>query len=202
MHSRVRSRSLRVEAISAYLLPPVLGALRRDHPGLEVEVVASNTSTDLLRREADLAIRNFQPAEPELVARRLRTRDGGFYATADYLEQLDVKGPSDLLRAEFLGWSRGPGWRESLNALLGIQLTPGNVSFVCSNHLVQWQMCKAGLGICVMMAEVGDLEPGVVRVLPDVLPSVPVQMWLTSHREVKTSARVRLVFDRLVEAFS
>ena len=190
------------EAISAFLLPPILRALRRDHPGVELEVVASNVSTDLLRREADLAVRNFQPTEPELVARRLRTRDGWFYATPDYLERLGVQAPKDLLRTEFFGWSRGPQMQASLIALLGVELTPSNIPLVCASHLVQWQMCKAGLGICAMMADIGDPEPAVVRVLPDQLPAVPVQMWLTSHREVKTSARVRLVFDRLAEALA
>jgi DNA-binding transcriptional LysR family regulator len=66
--------------------------------------------------------------------------------------------------------------------------------------MVQWALVTQGSGIGVMMAEVGDAEPRVMRVLPEHL-SFPFTTWITSHREVKTSRRVRTVFDLLVEAW-
>lgn len=189
------------EAISAFLLWPVLGALRTEFPGLELDIVATNDTSDLLRREADIAIRNFQPEQADLVAKRLRSREGWMYATPEYLARVGVQTAADLSRAEFIGWNRGPELRDGLNAL-GLQLTLANFAVVCSSHLVQWELCKAGIGVCVMLADIGDVEPRVVRILPDQIPAVPVQMWLTTHREVKTSARVRLVYDRLAQALS
>ncbi|MGK3961472.1 hypothetical protein WMF38_51255 [Sorangium sp. So ce118] len=49
-----------------------------------------------------------------------------------------------------------------------------------------------------MMDEVGDAEPRVRRVLPD-LPPLPVPIWVTAHRELRTSRRMRVVFDLLAE---
>ena len=66
------------------------------------------------------------------------------------------------------------------------------------NHLVQWALCRAGIGLCFMMEEVGDAEPTVVRI-PQVLPALPVPLWLTTHRAVHTSRRLRAVFDLLVD---
>jgi len=59
-------------------------------------------------------------------------------------------------------------------------------------------MCKQGIGICVVMDEVGDVEPKVRRVLPD-LPGIPVPIWVTAHSELRTSPRIRVVYDLLAD---
>jgi DNA-binding transcriptional LysR family regulator len=63
---------------------------------------------------------------------------------------------------------------------------------------VQWELCKQGVGICIMMEEIGDAESRVRRVLPSMAP-LPIPMWLVCHRELRTSRRIRLVFDVLAE---
>ncbi len=121
------------------------------------------------------------------------------YATPDYLQGLgELKGPADLARAEFIAFDRTDRYRDHL-ASLGIVTTRSNFPILTANHLVQWQLARQGLGICMVMEEVGDPDPRVVRVLNGE-PSVPVPMWLTSHRELRTSRRIRVVFDLLAEA--
>lgn len=189
------------EATSAFLLSEELGALRREVPAVEIDLVATNAQSDLLRREADIAVRHFAPREADLVVKRLPDREAGLYATPSYLDRVGIERLADLSKAEFMGWDRGPALRDGLNAL-GLDLTAGNFPLVCANHLVQWELCKSGVGLCMMTTAIGDAEPTVARVLRDEMPPVPIEMWLTTHREVKTSARVRLVFDRLVRALS
>ncbi|MCB9779198.1 MAG: LysR family transcriptional regulator [Alphaproteobacteria bacterium] len=188
------------EAISAFLLPPVLAGLRRTHPGIQVELVASNVVRDLHRREADIAVRNARPTSPDLTARRLPDRTGGFYASAAYLDRV---GPldrlADLSRAEILAFDRTPVFVDMLRGA-GADVTPAHFPIACGNHLVQWQLCRQGLGLCVMMHDVGDADPAVVRVVPEF--AVPVQMWLVCHRELRTSRRLRIVFDALAEGLS
>ena len=87
---------------------------------------------------------------------------------------------------------------EMLRKFLGLELREDQFPIVTPNHLVQWELCKRGLGICMMMEDVGSRDPGVVRVLPE-LPSIPVPIWLVCHRELRTSRRLRLVFDALAE---
>jgi DNA-binding transcriptional LysR family regulator len=84
---------------------------------------------------------------------------------------------------------------------LGLSLTPDNFGIVTANQHVQWALVRAGVGIGIMIEEVGDADPTVERALPD-LPGIPVPLWLTTHREVRTSRRVRVVFDLLAEALS
>lgn len=76
------------EVISAYLLTPVIRRIREEHPGIQLELVASNEPRDLRRREADIAVRNFRPQDPELVAVRLPDRRGSLYASTEYLARL------------------------------------------------------------------------------------------------------------------
>ena len=81
---------------------------------------------------------------------------------------------------------------------LGLALTPENFPLVSQSQHVQWALVRAGAGIAIMIAEVGDADPGVRRVLED-LPPIPIPMWLVTHRDVRTSRRVRVVVDLLAE---
>jgi DNA-binding transcriptional LysR family regulator len=84
---------------------------------------------------------------------------------------------------------------------LGLEVTRQQFPIVTENHLVQWELCKQGLGICIMMEEVGDAEPRVQRVLPEVAP-IPIPLWLVCHRELRTSRRIRLVFERIADGLA
>lgn len=188
------------EVVSAFLLPPVLGALRARHPGLELKVVPSIAIRDLRRREADIAIRSGRPTDAELVATRLRDTPGRLYATPSYLRSIgNPSTPADLARADFIGFSDdGDRFLLGMQAL-GFPITKANLRLHTGDHLVSWELVKGGLGIGVIIDEVGDDEPRVRRVLPE-HPPIDVPMWAVAHREVRTSRRVRLVFDAIVKA--
>lgn len=187
------------ELICAHLLPPIVKRLRREHPGIDLEIVASNAVRDLRRREADIAIRNFKPTEPDLVARKIDERCARPYATPGYLASIGKpRTVADFARAELFAFMSPERMVEQL-ARFGVKMTTKNFPVVCENHLVQWALCREGAGICFVMEEVGDAEPKVRRAVED-FPPLPVPMWLTAHRELSTSRRIRVVFDLLAEA--
>jgi DNA-binding transcriptional LysR family regulator len=189
------------EVISAYILPPIVAKVRSEYPGIEIDLVASNRAQDLRRRESDIAVRSFRPKDPELVARKIRDGYARLYASPAYLERLgDPTTPEELSSAEIIGFDRTDALMDGLNAL-GLSLTAANFPIVTENQLVQWELVKQGTGIGIMMEEIGEPEPRVRRALPD-LPAIPVPMWLTSHREVRMSRRVRVVFDLLARELS
>jgi len=184
------------EVHAALLLPPIIAKLRRTHPGIHVEIIASSATSDLRRREADIAIRNFQPTEPDLVARKIRDVPARLYATPDYIASIhNPRLPFDLRHADFISIDRSGVFLKGLNAL-GLGLTQRNFPILAENYLVMWEMVKNGLGVGVLDGVVGDREPLVRRVLPELEPIV-FPMWLVTHREVNTSRRVRVVFDLL-----
>ena len=186
------------ETYAAILLPPIVAKLRRAEPALHIEIVASTKASDLKRREADIAIRNFQPSEPDLVAKKIRDVPARLYATPSYLEQIgNPKLPYDLRRADFISVDRSGAFQERLNGL-GLSLTERNFPIVVENFLVMWELVKHGLGIGILDGNIGDAEPLVRRALPDFEPfSFPI--WLVAHRELNHSRRVRVVFDLLAK---
>ncbi|MED5370741.1 MAG: LysR family transcriptional regulator [Myxococcota bacterium] len=186
------------EAITAFLLPPVVVSLRREHPGIELELLASNALRDLLRREADIAIRNVRPQHASLIGKRLRDGSAGLYAAPAYLERVGpIRSPADLARCEILAFDQTEAMIAGLQRL-GVDTQPQNYPVTAANHLVQWSLCCAGAGLCFMMTQVGEAEPRVQRVLPEL--TMPLQTWLVCHRELHTSRRLRTVFDALADA--
>ena len=186
------------EIYAAMVLPRIIAKLRRAQPGLHVEVVASTRASDLKRREADIAIRNFQPTEPDLIAKKIRDVPARLYATPSYLERIgNPQVPADLRRADFVSIDRSGAFMHGLNRL-GLGLTERNFPIVTENYLVMWELVKQGLGIGILDGDIGDAEPLVRRALPDFEPLI-FPIWLVAHRELSTSRRVRVVFDLLAE---
>ena len=187
------------DAMSAYFLPRVLGQLREVAPGIVVEVVASNALRDLHRREADIAIRHVRPDQPDLIARLMPETTGHLYATPAYLDRVGrPDGKADMARLDFIGFEEGDDLLNGLNAL-GLGLTRANFPLIADNGVVAWEMVKQGLGVGVMTRDLADLVPEVEQVLPELEP-IPVPVWLTTHRELHSSRRIRLVFDLLAQA--
>jgi DNA-binding transcriptional LysR family regulator len=186
------------ETHAAMLLPPILAKLRRAEPGIHVEVVASSKASDLRRREADIAIRNFSPSEPDLIAKKIRDVPARLYATPGYLERIgNPRLPYDLRQADFISIDASGMFLKGLNAL-GLNLTERNFPIMTENYLVMWEMVKHGLGIGILDGNIGDAEPLVRRALPDFEPLM-FPIWLVAHRELNTSRRVRVVFDLLAK---
>jgi DNA-binding transcriptional LysR family regulator len=184
------------EIHAALVLPPILAKLRRAEPGIHIELVASTRASDLRRREADIALRNFPPTEPDLIAKKIRDIPARLYAAPEYLEKIgNPRLPRDLRQADFINIDSTGMFMKGLNAL-GLELTERNFPILTENYLVMWELVKHGLGIGILDGLVGDTEPRVRRVLPDLAP-LTFPIWLVAHREVNTSRRIRVVFDLL-----
>ena len=189
------------EVTAAFVLPPMIARLRKAHPGIQVDVVASNELRDLRRREADIALRSVRPTDPDLVAKKLVRETAQLYAAPDCLCRFgNPQERAALQQAQFIGFEDNQPYLQGLNEL-GLGLTERNFPIRCGDHLVQWEMVKQGLGIGVMVSPVGDAEPLVERAAPW-LPAFEFNVWLAAHREVNTSRLVRPVFDFLADEFA
>lgn len=188
------------EMVSTYLLPGMLRTLRDRHPEIQIELVASNAVENLLEREADIALRMVRPKQGTLVARRLGDQPLGMYAHRDYLQVHGRPTPANMLEHQWIGYDRSDqmlkGFREA-----GFKVDKGMFEFRCDNHVVAWHAVLAGLGLGVGMPRIAALSPQLVRVLPK-LPIPPLPLWLTAHRELRSTPRLKVVFDFLAEAFA
>lgn len=186
------------EVDAVFRLPPIVAKLRHLEPGIHIEIIATNAESDLRRREADIAIRNYRPTQPNLIAKKVGSIRGRVFAKPEYLNQLGnpetAQGFSD---ADFLGFNRSTELIEALKRF-GFELEQKNFPVISESQIVQWEHVKQGLGIGIMSEDIGDREPSVVQVLPDLEPII-VPVWLVAHRELITSRRVRFVFDLIAE---
>lgn len=184
------------DAIATYCLPELLTRLFDIAPAIEVEIIASNELSDLRRREADIAIRHVRPSEPDLIAQLVRDGRANLYATPAYLARHGRPASiSDLGDALIVGIDRSEQFLAVLNTF-GLAVSRKNFRLYAGNTVVGWELVKQGLAIGIMMEDIAALTPGVERLLPELAP-IPVPIWLTTHRELHTSRRIRLVYDFL-----
>lgn len=189
------------DVMAAYILPPALKQIRQMAPMIEIDIVAADEIQDLQLREADIAIRHIRPQQPGLIARLVAEGHAHFYATTEYLDQrgrpTSVK---DMAQHDFIGFGDTQLMLEYLNPL-GLSLTERNFHLGSKNGIVNWKMMQQGLGISIMQNELADITPNIERVLPEMEPIV-FPIWLVVHRELHTSARIRLVYDVLADFFT
>lgn len=189
------------EVAAAFELPPIIRKLRKQEPGIKIELIASNSTSDLKRREADIAIRAFRPTQPDLIAKRLKGVRARLYATPSYLDSIgNPNSPEEFTHAEFIGFDRSERLIEGLREM-GFHLDQSHFPVITENHLVHWELVRHGIGIGIMPEEYGDHDPKVVRILPRAKP-FPVEVWLVAHRELRTSRRIRRVYDFLAAELS
>ncbi|WP_426103071.1 LysR family transcriptional regulator [Massilia sp. TSP1-1-2] len=189
------------ELTAVHILPPILTDIRRRHPAIEFEVLASNDIANLLEREADIAIRMAAPGQGELVARKVGQLEMGIYAHRSYL---DLRGTphtlEQLLECDLIGFDRDDSLRRGLLAA-GAAKDRLRFAFRSDSHDVCWQMVRSGFGCGFVTKLVAATDTDVVRLMPSAaVPPLPV--WLTVHREVRSSRRLRLVYDALALALA
>lgn len=188
------------EVISAYFLPPVLAAFQAQNPEVQFELVATDAVQDLLARSADIALRMGRPQGDTLIARRLRDWPLGVFAHRDYLDRRGRPTLQSLDRHVWLGQDRRTQMVDGFRAL-GFDIDSSFFAWRCDLSLVNWEACRAGVGLCVGLVDLAARDPQLVRVLEEVAVP-PLEMWLTAHRELRDTPRLRRVFDALAQAFA
>jgi len=158
----------------------------------------ANKSRDLQRREADIAVRHVKPEQPDLIARLIREATAHFYASEDWVKlHGHPRSAEEAAHLPFVGSDRSGQFLGYLRQH-GLPLTVANFSCYADHSVAHWALVREGLGIGVMMDEIAHDTPGIVRVLDDV-PPVRFPIWLVTHRELRTSRRIRVVFDALAQ---
>lgn len=186
------------DGVAMFVLPPIIERIRKTHPGIRLNVVVSNTLSDLQRREADIAIRHVRPDNPELVGKLVREAQAGFYASREWLEAHGpVESVADAKGKSFIGYNGDGEYLGYLQAL-GLDIDEANFTTSSENAFLSAEMARRGMGIAVIMREVAERMPELAPVLGE-LPPITFPFWLVAHREVNTARRIRLVFDMLAE---
>ncbi len=187
------------EVIGAEVLPPILALLNAAHPQLTIELLLTNASSDLLRRDADLAIRMTEPKQQALLARSIGRLRLGLYAHRDYLARsAPIQTADDLVNHAVIGFDRDAASLRTINAVW-----PGLPSFALrtDNQLAQIAAVRAAFGIGVLQDAIALRDPALRPVLRDAfIAHLPV--WIVMHEDLRSTRRMRIVFDALIEGLS
>jgi DNA-binding transcriptional LysR family regulator len=177
-------------------LPPVLARLQQRHPEIEIELVASNELTNLLRRDADIAVRMVRPAQQSLIAKKLGDIPIVAAAHRSYLSQAPpLRTPDDLAAHRLVGFDRDDSILRGA-ARMGLDLAPRDFAVRTDDQVAYARLVAAGVGIGFLARYILRDLPGVVAVLPALSPgSLPC--WLAVHREIRSNPLVRAVYDFL-----
>jgi DNA-binding transcriptional LysR family regulator len=194
MRGRVRVSA--GEVVGVEYLPPILTRLRGQHPGLVLELVLSNAVDDLLRREADIAVRMVQPEQDALVSRRLPSIALGLHAHRDYLARKGTpRTLADLAGHDIIGFDRPTPAIRAMAARLP-SLDRSAFALCADSDLAQLAVLRAGFGIGFCHVRIAERDPNLVRVLADDI-AVDLGLWIVMHEDLRTNARCRAVFEAL-----
>jgi len=187
------------EVMSTYVLPQIVAAFCEVEPDIQVELVSSNSVENLTSRDADIAVRMVRPVQNDLIARKAGDLEMGIYAHRRYLERHGE--PTDIdsfFRHRLIGMDRATLIIDGM-ARLGFHVGRDAFAVRTDDQVAYWELVRAGAGIGFAPRLLAARDPEIRRILPDIaIPALPV--WLASHRELRTSERIRRTMDFLYQA--
>ena len=189
------------EVVGAEVLPPILAELRQAQPELMVELVLTNQLQDLLRREADIAVRMTEPKHGALVARRIGNIELGMHAHRDYLARCGTPlAEADLAGHTLIGYDTETPFIRGVGKSLG-GVRRDMFAFRTDSDLAQLGAIRAGLGIGICQVGLARRDERLVRILPKRF-SLQLDTWLAMHEDLRESPRCKVAFQALVKGLS
>ena len=193
------------EIVGCGVLPRLLAPFRAEHPHIAIELVTSNRVSNLLTREADIAVRMTRPEQLALVAKRVGEVELGLYAHRDYVARRGMPARvEELQQHSVVGFDTD--FRSVSGSVRGLESVGGNMrreafDFRSDNHVAQFEAIRAGLGIGGVQKPMAALDPNLVPVLPNQV-AFGLDVWLAMHENLRAVRPVRLLFDHLYDGLT
>lgn len=202
--SRDLAGTLRItasEIVAFHHLPPLLARLRAAAPEMNIVLLPTDTTENLLFREADIAIRMYRSDQLDIVTRQIGVLPIGTYAATSYLDRRGrPKGPEALLEHDLIGFERSDLILRSMRDM-GLPVTRDDFALRCDDQLTYWELVRAGNGIGFAQKAVARRTPEVEELFPD-LPIPPLPVWLAAHETLRRTPRVALAWRILEEGLA
>lgn len=182
--------------VANLILPEILARLRNDEPEIQIELLASDETHDLLRREADIAIRMTSPAQPSLLARKIGESAIGLFGERGYVARHGrPQSIGDLLNHHVIGFDSSDA---IIRAYAENAITARREHFPirCDDQMVAWNLLLAGAGLGFAQVMLARRQTNLEQIELDLhLPTLP--FWVVLHEDVRMNIRVRRVADVL-----
>lgn len=183
------------------VLPAILAPFCAAHRGIVPELVLNNRLDDLLRRDADIAVRMVRPAQEALIARKIGEVGIGLYAHKSYAERFGLPATlEELLEHRFIGFDRDETSFRSVGETPS-EFGRANFGFRTDNDIAQMAMLRAGVGIGGCQTPIAARDAALLPVLAEQI-AFKLDVWVAMHESLRTTRRVRLLFDSLCEGLT
>jgi DNA-binding transcriptional LysR family regulator len=190
------------ESFSPFLMGGLV-PLRQEHPKIQVQLVVSSAALDLVRRDADVALRLFRETNPALVTRKIGVIGWSVYASQAYLDRTgfalkDVGERAPLAGQAVVGYagaplrSTGSVWLLEHCRAEDVVLTGESVPSVMN-------AVRAGIGVSVLPCFAAHGNTSLVRLTPSVVAQT--EAFLVIPPDHRNTVRVRLVMDAVTALF-
>ncbi len=182
-----------------HALPQIIAELRIKEPAIQIELLPSDQSENLLFREADIAVRMYRPEQLDMITKHLGDIELGMFAAQSYIARKGrPSGPDDLPHHDMVGYDANDDIIREMRAM-GIPATRDWFAVRCDNQTAYWELVRAGCGLGFCQSKIARQTPGIEEVTIDFpLPKLPV--WLTAHESLRHTPRISRIWSHLESA--
>jgi DNA-binding transcriptional LysR family regulator len=189
------------DSLAIDFLIPAMARLHARHPDVRVQLDASTQILSLAKREADIAVRNTRPDNPDLIARRIARWPVGLFASQAYIETNGSPQPDTAFEGHDLVVYQPYLQSKKDLTLVSEPLNRGRIVASLSSSLLVRRSIAAGLGVGEIPVYMGERD-GLIRLWPQRTRPLPYDVWLVTHADLRHTARVRAVIEQIVDAFA
>ena len=183
--------------MAAKEMPPIIADIREREPEISIELVASDTTRNLLYREADIAVRMYRPTQLDLITQHIGDLSLGIYAARSYVAKRGTPTPENFRSHDFVGYDSNPAIIDGF-AAAGINVTCEFFQTRTDDQLAYWELVRSGCGIGFSQTGLAENDPDIVAIpLGFPIPALPV--YLTAHEIMRRTPRIRRVWTLLAE---
>jgi len=184
--------------VSHYILPDILSDIRRMHPEIQLDLVPSDDSENLLFREADIAVRMYRPTQLDVITQHVADAPLGAYAAKSYIARRGMPTTlRDLLDHDLIGYDTNALIIQAMTSM-GFPVTRDSFAVRCDNQATYWELVRAGCGIGFSQRSIALSDPKIIELSPQGdIPPLPI--WLTAHNAMRQTPRIRTVWDALAD---
>ena len=194
LHGTVRITASAV--VASHILPEIIAKIRVTEPQISIDLIPSDSSENLLFREADIAVRMYRSEQLDIVTRHIGDIRLGIYAAKSYLDRAGYPRTIDDLRGhDLIGYDRSEIILRGMRAA-GVEATRDMFAVRCDDQVTYWALLQAGCGIGFFQSALAELDPDIEAIdLGLAIPPIPV--WLAAHQGLRQTPRIRRVWDML-----
>lgn len=188
--------------LGATWLAPKIKDLVNTHPELKLTLLTDNRILNLSMREADVAIRMYEPQQQDLIKRKLTEIRFYICGSKQYLQdQGTPEKPLDLMDHKLIGYPSGvPYPHEHIDWIFqlgGVDKERSPNALLMNSMYGILQLVEAGLGLACLPDYMIKDNPKLVPVLPD-FEAPPIEVFFVYPEERRNSARIKAFRDFLL----